>query len=376
MGFALIAGLSFSQQQIGNSDMETWETVASDSEPVNWNSFLSASGPQVGFADNQIEQSSDVRPGTTGTSSARIWSRGILFNTIIANGNVTLGRINMGSTTASNQENHNYTVTADPDFSEALQDSPDSLVIWVKFNADDGAEEAKVKAVIHDDYDYEDPEDAASGAHVVAVAVQEFTSTSGWVRLSIPFDYSGPSNTPEYILLTATTNKTPGGGDADDELFIDDIELIYNPAADVDSDGDGVLASAETTDGTSDSDPCDFVLASATETPSSAWDAADCDSDGVSNGQEVIDGTDPLVHNSASLSDLMADGIKVSYVNGSINIISENSFNGDYTVYNTLGKIVQNGVISNSVAFSADKGIYFVKLNNASKVYSFEILVD
>jgi len=243
MGFALIGGLSFSQQQIGNGDMETWEAVASDFEPVNWNSFLSAGGPQVGFADNQIEQSSDVRPGTTGTSSARIWSRGILFNTIIANGNVTLGKINMGSTSASNQENHNYTVTGDPDFSEALQDSPDSLVVWVKFNANDGAEEAKVKAVIHDDYDYEDPEDAASGAHVVATAVVEFTSTSGWVRLSIPFDYSGPSNTPEYIILTATTNKTPGGGDADDELFIDDVELIYNPAADVDGDGDGVLAS-------------------------------------------------------------------------------------------------------------------------------------
>ena len=37
-----------------------------------------------------------------------------------------------------------------------------------------------------------------------------------------------PSSNPEYILITFTTNKTPGGGSGGDEVFIDDVELIYN----------------------------------------------------------------------------------------------------------------------------------------------------
>ncbi|MFK7922371.1 MAG: T9SS type A sorting domain-containing protein, partial [Bacteroidia bacterium] len=56
-------------------DMENWEAVSSGDEPVNWNSFMTASGGFSGFADVQIEESTDVRPGTAGTSSARIWSR-------------------------------------------------------------------------------------------------------------------------------------------------------------------------------------------------------------------------------------------------------------------------------------------------------------
>ncbi|MEZ4875554.1 MAG: thrombospondin type 3 repeat-containing protein [Flavobacteriaceae bacterium] len=50
----------------------------------------------------------------------------------------------------------------------------------------------------------------------------------------------------------------------------------------------------EVIDGTDPVDPCDFVLASQTLPPSQAWLDADCDGDGVTNGDEVADGTDPL----------------------------------------------------------------------------------
>ena len=33
-----------------------------------------------------------------------------------------------------------------------------------------------------------------------------------------------------YILTTFTTNKTPGGGSENDEVYVDDIVLIYNPS--------------------------------------------------------------------------------------------------------------------------------------------------
>ncbi|MGB5226935.1 MAG: gliding motility-associated C-terminal domain-containing protein [Eudoraea sp.] len=63
---------------------------------------------------------------------------------------------------------------------------------------------------------------------------------------------------------------------------------------DPDSDGDGVTDEDEITDETDPSDPCDFILASQTVTPSDEWNNLDCDGDGVTNEDEVSDGTDPL----------------------------------------------------------------------------------
>ena len=123
----LIIALTFSignviaQGQIGNGNMESWELInASDSEPSNWNSFLTASGFWNTFAANQVESSTDVRPGTTGAKSARIWSTSTTIpfvGTVIANGNLTLGKINMGSTTPTNANNYNASITADANWS-------------------------------------------------------------------------------------------------------------------------------------------------------------------------------------------------------------------------------------------------------------------
>ena len=226
---AFFASNVSAQGQIGNSDMEMWESVASDSEPVNWNSFLSAQGQWTGFAANQIQQSADVRPGSTGTSSARIWTRNAGFG-VKANGNMTLGRINMGSTTASDPANHNISLTADSTFSQVLTDMPDSIVFWVKYNAADGASEARMKASLHDMYDYRDPEDSASSTHLVASAVLNYSPTD-WTRMAVAFDYSGPATANTHILVTFASNAIPGGGDVDDEVWIDDVELIYNPAS-------------------------------------------------------------------------------------------------------------------------------------------------
>jgi large repetitive protein len=62
----------------------------------------------------------------------------------------------------------------------------------------------------------------------------------------------------------------------------------------LDTDGDGVIDGTEITDGTVSTDPCDFVLANQTVTPTTAWLALDCDNDGVTNGDEVADGSDPF----------------------------------------------------------------------------------
>ncbi|MFK7750617.1 MAG: gliding motility-associated C-terminal domain-containing protein, partial [Kordia sp.] len=62
-----------------------------------------------------------------------------------------------------------------------------------------------------------------------------------------------------------------------------------------DCDGDGVTNGDEITDGTRVQDPCNFDTVSQDITAvSTAWNNADCDGDGVTNGDELIDGTNPL----------------------------------------------------------------------------------
>jgi gliding motility-associated-like protein len=61
-----------------------------------------------------------------------------------------------------------------------------------------------------------------------------------------------------------------------------------------DTDGDGVLDGTEVSDGTNPIDPCSLLIASQTVTPSETWNDSDCDSDGISNGIEVQNGSDPF----------------------------------------------------------------------------------
>lgn len=220
-----------SQQQIGNSDFEAWESSTSElHEPINWNSFKTATGGWASFAGQQMDWSTDVRPGSTGFKSAKIWSRDAGFG-VVANGNITLGRIEMGSTTASSSSNYNYSSTGDVNFSESFTSTPDSIVFWVKYSpVVAGTNEARGSIVLHNNTNnYKDPNDVA-GANTVASAILNFSTTNGlWVRKSIPFTYVGTPGSVAFILATFTTNKIPGGGTANDELLIDDIQLIYNP---------------------------------------------------------------------------------------------------------------------------------------------------
>ncbi len=231
-GLFLIFSSIFSSvaQQIGNSDLELWENVGSSTEePTNWNSFKTGQGNFTSFASQQVQRSTSIRSGASGQYCARVWAKSTLG--IVANGNLTLGRINMGSTTANDPNNYNISLTADANFSEALTASPDSLVFWVKYTAANASDSARVHAVLHDAYDLRDPIDANSLQHVVARAERNYARTSGsWARISVPFNYvvGSPAPSPAFILVTFTTNKTPGGGSNNDEVLIDDVELIYN----------------------------------------------------------------------------------------------------------------------------------------------------
>jgi gliding motility-associated-like protein len=77
-----------------------------------------------------------------------------------------------------------------------------------------------------------------------------------------------------------------------------------------DSDGDGVLDGTEVADGTDPNNPCELEIASQTVAPSAAWGALDCDNDGLTNDEELTAGTDPL--NPDSDGDGVLDGTEVA----------------------------------------------------------------
>lgn len=222
------------QTQIGNSNFEAWESTTSEiAEPVNWNSFKSASGSWNSFGGQQMNRSTSVRPGSTGIYSSRIWARNAGFG-VVAQGNMTLGRIEMGSTTASSSSNYNYSSTGSGTYSEAFTDRPDSVVVWVRYKpANTGAGHlARISTVIHNNTNnYKDPNDVA-GANTIATAILNFPYSGGnWQRLSIPFTYVGTPANAAFILTTIATNNIPGGGTVNDSLYIDDMELVYVPKA-------------------------------------------------------------------------------------------------------------------------------------------------
>nr|MCR4849023.1 T9SS type A sorting domain-containing protein [Bacteroidales bacterium] len=188
------------------------------------------------FLSKQIEPSNQVRPGSSGTKSVRMWPKSVMG--VTANGNLTCGRMNAGSMSASGSNNYNYTQRSDDRFSTPLTTVPDSLTVWVCFRSASADQNARARALVHGDADLRevangtlDPNDK-----LVASAMATFKRTSPangaytWRRLSVPFVHNGPCNDPRYILFTITTNEIPGEGGTSDDMFVDDVLLIYNPS--------------------------------------------------------------------------------------------------------------------------------------------------
>lgn len=223
----LTSGALFAQTQIGNGDMEIWEDLGSATEsPENWSGIKEGSGTGflISAAPQAITQSTDTPSGSG--FSASLECNGVFG--IPANGTMTCGRLNVESTTAADPSNYSKSHTGDTEFSEACTDMPDSIVFWTKATISDNQHNARMKATLHDTYDYQDPEDAASATHVVATSVLNYPATNGWERKAVAFDYSGPASNNTFILVTFTTNETPGVGTIGDIVLIDDVELIYN----------------------------------------------------------------------------------------------------------------------------------------------------
>lgn len=219
--------------QFDNRGFEQWTNRVS--EPTHWHSGGTATGTWSSMVPNSIEQSTHPRPGSSGTKSVRLYPESVWG--VTANGNLTNGRMNAGSMSPSGSDNYNYTQRSESAFNTSINQLPDSLTVWVCFRCSSTSSRAQVKAVVHGDADYRliaNGTESPADKHV-ATAALSFNRTApnggsyNWRRLSIPFQNTGPCTDVRYILMTATTNETPGSGSTSDDLFVDDILLVYNP---------------------------------------------------------------------------------------------------------------------------------------------------
>lgn len=223
--------------QIGNGDFENWSGVTSSNHaPNNWNSFETVDGKNstlIGFAKGQqVSMMEGGRPGSDGLYYADIYSRSVAGGLATAQGNLTLGCIYAGNTSAAHADNHNYSNVSNPAQSETISKIPSAIKVWVKFAPVNTSNQARLAATVHDEYNYitygkaeYDTDD--NKAHALAQAELNF-SACDWTELTIPFEPTGNTTDGQmYIVVNLTTNSVPGQGDVGDHLYIDDIELVY-----------------------------------------------------------------------------------------------------------------------------------------------------
>ncbi|WP_314797773.1 calycin-like domain-containing protein [Alloprevotella tannerae] len=231
--FAALA-LSLSAQtgafQVNNSGFETWKDV---NEPGDgWYSFVSANTSGLGLlgsvAKNSSKKNTVKIEGRTGSAvllkSSSIWGAK-------ANGNLTTGCINMGSSTPANKANYNYTNRSGVN-SCLFAGRPDSLVFYAKFKRGQGGNDTytgRCHAVLHGDIDYKDPHETEENKakYLIAETTIYSTVTDEWTRYAGAFTYTGTTAEKMYMLASFTTNETPGAS-YNDEFSIDDVQFIYN----------------------------------------------------------------------------------------------------------------------------------------------------
>ncbi len=216
--------------QLPNSDFEAWSN--SNGEPDRWHGFKTAAGTFASISAGiaSLASSDDVRDGATGHSAKMTAGS---FITTVANGTMTNGQLIAGSMSATDPANH-----AEMDKSKGTNDfymplyaKPDKFNVWLKYTQGTANPnfKANVSVKTFDGTYYQEPTD------------KEYTNLSGsivggqipvcdWTQYSFPFDYdsyAANNAASEAIFVTFSTNATPGQGNKNDALYVDDMELVY-----------------------------------------------------------------------------------------------------------------------------------------------------
>ena len=221
--------------QIKNSGFENFK---GNGEPFAWHGFKSASGGYAAMATTELTSSTEVRQGATGINCAVVTSKDMIF--AIANGTMTTGRLNAGSMSADSPDNHSAmdmssTETDDngDPFYTIMHGRPDAIKFWIKFSQkkpQSTYKYATMSAIITNGTYYQDPEGNTNYTNKLATAKNDKIVTCDWTEMNVPFSYVNENVDGKALLVTFSTNATPGKGSGGDKVWVDDIALVYNAA--------------------------------------------------------------------------------------------------------------------------------------------------
>ena len=221
--------------QIKNSGFENFK---GNGEPFAWHGFKSASGGYAAMATTELTSSTEVRQGATGINCAVVTSKDMFF--AIANGTMTTGRLNAGSMSADSPDNHSAmdmssTETDDngDPFYTIMHGRPDAIKFWIKFSQkkpQSTYKYATMSAIITNGTYYQDPEGNTNYTNKLATAKNDKIVTCDWTEMNVPFSYVNENVDGKALLVTFSTNATPGKGSGGDKVWVDDIALVYNAA--------------------------------------------------------------------------------------------------------------------------------------------------
>lgn len=236
MTCALTAGAQGIYQFADPGFEQNFEVSGDKGEPGRgWHSFATARTEDLGWmatiAKDQSPAPEHATEGYQSAHSVKLTSKFAGFGTIgaNANGNLTTGRINMGSMTPSDPSNYNF---SDITGGQALEfaGTPDAVTFYAKFKAgaDNVKKQGRGQFILHEEYPYQDPEVEEQLNYRVAKASQLIDESTDWKQYTVPFTYEQDVKpAKQYLLASFTTNPNPGES-ANDELYIDDIHFVYN----------------------------------------------------------------------------------------------------------------------------------------------------
>lgn len=214
--------------QMPGRNFENWTKVSDKlgSEPDGWHSFATVDGKFASAA--KAEQVTKDEKGYLG-NCAVIKSRNLTL--AIANGTLTNGRMIAGSMTAKDPKNHAESNKLNGnDYYTNFFGNPDALEVWVKYVDNSAGTKASISAAITDGTTYQEPwSDTKQPENLIGLANKiDIAPTSDWTKVTIPFKYYETGKATKSILVTMSTSATPGAGKGNEQLYVDELNFVYN----------------------------------------------------------------------------------------------------------------------------------------------------
>lgn len=223
-----------------NYDFEVWD---SDVRPWAWSSSSNFEAYQATGGTNRnqsIWKSSDKRPGSAGSSSVQIQVTESDWLNWFTRRRVDMGTLTTGTLYYRESKEHEnsciYTNTGDGSKSWPFTGRPDSIVFWAKLG-ENGGRNGNMTLYLHDNSDLEDRGSGttANGTVIGSANVKIQYNGGQWTRYSAPVQYASTS-APAYLLLSFTAGNSFREVVNGDQMWVDDVLLVYNPSMSIGAD--------------------------------------------------------------------------------------------------------------------------------------------